>query len=553
MILTLAFSIRQPEKAGRRFRSIGLFVLFDRNRIRMSRIVDVFIPLDAGEEPLVEMVAKRLGIPSSDIGRARLVRRSLDARKAHALGYRLKIEAFLKDEGEPCSSLSVAAPRWPDSVPRPRIVIVGSGPAGSWAALRLAEANLPSTILERGRPVQPRRHDLAALQRGKLDQNSNYCFGEGGAGTYSDGKLYTRTKDRAAVDHVLADLVRFGAPEEITVESRPHVGSNRLPKVLSALRGFLEEKGVMYRFSSVVSRIVSRHGRIVAVQTTDGGELPADVVVMACGHSARDVYAWAAEAGIAMERKGSAVGVRLEHPQPVIDRIQYGKAAGHPRLPAAFYQVSAEALDRGVYSFCMCPGGFIVPAATEPDGLVVNGMSLSRRDSIHANAAMVVSVAPDDYGEAALGPLAGVAFQRRIEQAAFAAGGGCFRAPAQRLVDFLAHRPSTSLPASSYHPGIVSHPLDDLLPTFVVASLREGLADIVQRVRGFLHPDAVLVAAETRTSAPVRILRDPRTLESLSLPGLYPVGEGAGYAGGIVSSAIDGARVAAAILVRATA
>jgi uncharacterized FAD-dependent dehydrogenase len=517
----------------------------------MSRILDLFVPLDAPEKSLVEMVSRRLGIPSRDIGSLRLLRRSLDARKAHVLGHRLKIEAFLKHEQQNGSAAPVAEHGWPASISRPRVVVVGSGPAGSWAALRLAEAGVPSTILERGKSVQPRRRDLAGLQRGQLDPNSNYCFGEGGAGTYSDGKLYTRSKDRTEVARVLADLVRLGAPEEITVDSRPHIGSNRLPKVLSTLRHFLEERGVSYRFASVLSRIVARQGRIIGVEATDGSELPADIVIMACGHSARDVYRWTADAGVAIERKASAVGVRLEHPQSVIDRIQYGRAAGHPRLPPAFYQVSTEACGRGVYSFCMCPGGFIVPAATELDGVVVNGVSLSRRDSPYANAAMVVAVSPDDYGDAAAGPLAGIAFQRRIEQAAFAAGGGRFRAPAQRLVDFLARRASTSLPRSSYHPGTVSHPLDDIFPAFIVGSLREGLSDIGRRLRGFLHPDAVLVAAETRTSAPVRIVRDPKTLESPSLAGLYPVGEGAGYAGGIVSAAIDGARAAAAILARA--
>jgi uncharacterized protein len=518
----------------------------------MSRILDIFVPLDAHDEPLVEAVARRLGIPASRIGQIRLLRRSLDARKAYAIGHRLKVETFFENEKVQENSPDIDVPIWPNSLPRPRVVIVGSGPAGSWAALRLAEANLPSTILERGKPVQPRRHDLASVQRGHLDPNSNYCFGEGGAGTYSDGKLYTRTKDRAAVERVLADLVRFGASEDIAVESRPHVGSNRLPKVLSALRVHLQGKGVDYRFSSVLSQMVVRQGRIVSVKTSDGGEVPADIVILACGHSARDVYAWAATAELAIERKGSAVGVRLEHPQSVIDRIQYGKAAGDSRLPPAFYQVSADARGRGVYSFCMCPGGFVVPASTELDGVVVNGMSLSRRDSPHANAAMVVSVRPEDYGGSADGALAGIEFQRRIERAAFAAGGGGFRAPGQRLVDFLARRASTSLPTSSYHPGVVAHPIDEILPPFVVASLREGLADICGRMRGFLHEDAVLVAAETRTSAPVRILRDPTTLESPSLPGLYPVGEGAGYAGGIVSAAIDGMRAAEAILARGT-
>jgi uncharacterized FAD-dependent dehydrogenase len=514
----------------------------------MSRIVDVFLPLAANAEPLVHLVARALRIPSSRVQYTRVLRRSLDARKAHALGHRLRVQVFLEGETAP-SALVAPAPRiWPASVPRPRVVVVGSGPAGSWAALRLAEAGVPSTILERGKPVQPRRHDLASLQRGRLVENSNYCFGEGGAGTYSDGKLYTRTKQRGAVARVLADLVQFGAPGDITVEARPHVGSNRLPKVLTALRTFLEARGVVYRFSTVFAGIAVRASRVCAVHTADGDEIPADVVVLACGHSARDVYAWAASSGVALERKGYAVGVRLEHPQSVIDRMQYGRAAGDVRLPPAFYEVRAKGNGRGVYSFCMCPGGFIVPAATEADGVVVNGMSLSRRDSPFANAAMVVALAPADYGAAALGPLAGVELQRRIEQAAAAMGGGALRAPAQRLGDFLACRGSTSLPRVSYHPGVVAGRLDDVFPAYLTAALRAGLDDIAHRMRGFLHDDAVLVAAETRTSAPLRIVRDPATLQSPSLAGLYPAGEGAGHAGGIVSSAIDGARVAEAIL-----
>ena len=518
----------------------------------MSRIVDVFVPLDASDEPLPSLISRTLGIPSDQFHSVRVLRRSLDARKAHALGHRLRVEIFGDGDVAVNRTPAFTSSQWPASIARPRIVIVGSGPAGAWAALRLAEAGLPSTILERGKPVQPRRHDLASVQRGRLDANSNYCFGEGGAGTYSDGKLYTRTKDRAAVDRVLSDLIRFGAEPDIAIESRPHVGSNKLPKVLTALRTFLESRGVSYKFSSALLDVVIEQGRLRAVRTVGGDELPADIVILACGHSARDVYQWASGAGIALERKGSAVGVRLEHPQPVIDRIQYGKAAGDARLPPAFYEVSSTGADRGVYSFCMCPGGFIVPAATEPDGIVVNGMSLSRRDSPHANAAIVVALRPEDYGEASLGQLAGIDFQRRIERATFVAGGGGFRAPAQRLVDFLARRSSTSLPSTSYHPGVVACRLDDVFPAFITESLRDGLEGITRRLRGFLHEDAVLVAAETRTSAPLRIVRDPVTLQSPSLTGLYPAGEGAGYAGGIVSAAIDGARVAQAILSRAT-
>jgi len=431
------------------------------------------------------------------------------------------------------------------------VVIVGSGPAGAWAALRLAEAGVPATILERGKTVQPRRRDLAMLQRGTLDPESNYCFGEGGAGTYSDGKLYTRSKDRAGVTAVLTDLVRFGAPPEVEIDARPHVGSNLLPRVLTNLRLHLEGLGVKYVFGAEAAGLRARRGRLAAVALRDGGEIEAEVAVIAVGHSARTAYDWLLAAGIPLERKDIAVGVRIEHPQPVIDRLQYGEHAGHPLLPPAFYELRAAATGRDLYSFCMCPGGWIVPAATEPDGVVVNGMSLSRRDSPFANAGMVVSIRAADFGPAGEGPLAGVAFQRRIERAAFHAAGGGFRAPAQRLEDFLAGKPSRTLPASSYHRGITGRPLDEIFPSFVTAALRDGLESLTRRLRGFAHPDAVLIAAETRTSAPVRILRDATTLESPGLAGLYPAGEGAGYAGGIVSAALDGMRIADAILRRA--
>jgi uncharacterized FAD-dependent dehydrogenase len=511
----------------------------------MAEIVDVFVPLDSADEPLAPLAARALGRRPAEVGEVRVVRRSLDARKDRRLGYQLKLEVRRPGEAPPPLARP-PRPGWPSGVKPPRVVIVGSGPAGAWAALRLAEAGVPSTLLERGKPVQPRRHDLAALQRGILAPSSNYCFGEGGAGTYSDGKLYTRAKDRAGVAEVLDDLVRFGAPAEIAVDSRPHVGSNRLPKVLTALRTHLEAAGVDYRFDSEVAGLDVADGRVRAVRTRAGEELPADVVVLAVGHSARDVYAWALDAGVALAPKDLAVGVRLEHPQPVIDALQYGRAAGDPRLPPAFYELAAEGCGRGVYSFCMCPGGWIVPAATEADGVVVNGMSLSKRDSPFANSGLVVGVRAEDFGSE--GALAGVEFQRRIEQASFRVGGGKFRAPAQRLGDFLADRPSTSLPATSYRPGLSEARMEDVFPPFVVAALREGLAALARRLPGFNHPDAVLVAAETRTSAPVRVLRDPRTLQSPSLAGLYPAGEGAGYAGGIVSAALDGARIAAAIV-----
>jgi len=514
----------------------------------MAETVDLFVPLAELDDPLAPRLERALGWARGQAGPFRVLRRSLDARKGRPLGQRLRVIVARREEALAPPSAPAPSRRWPAGRPAPKVVVVGSGPAGSWAALRLAEAGVPVTIVEQGKPVQPRRRDLALITRGQLVESSNYCFGEGGAGTYSDGKLYTRAKDREGVADVLADLVRFGAPADVEVEARPHVGSNRLPRVLQALRAHLIGLGVEYRFETTVAGLRAERGALRAARLAGGDELAADIVVLAVGHSARSVYAWAAAEGIALERKAIAIGVRIEHPQRLIDEIQYGAAAGHPKLPPAFYELTSADADRGVYSFCMCPGGWIVPAATEADGVVVNGMSLSRRDSAFANAGLVVTVDAADFGPAAAGPLAGVELQRRVEQAAFRAGGGQFRAPAQRLADFLDGRASTSVGASSYRPGLVAGDLGQVLPGFVAQALRVGLRRMGARLSGFLFGDAVLVAAETRTSAPVRLLRDPKTLVSPSIAGLYPCGEGAGYAGGIVSAALDGARVADRVL-----
>jgi uncharacterized FAD-dependent dehydrogenase len=519
--------------------------------------VELFIPLDelddvtTLEQRLLRLAERTLGRASGSLTAVRVLRRSLDARKGRALGYRWRClvatDAAALAVVEGVGRVPLA---WPVGRPRPRVVIVGSGPAGTWAALRLSEAGIRATIVERGKPVQPRRADLAQLTRGQLDPDSNYCFGEGGAGTFSDGKLYTRAKDRAGVAAVLNDLVRFGAPTDIEIDSRPHVGSNRLPKVLTQVREALEGSGVTYRFGAEVTDISIENGRVKAVSLRGGEELPADVVILAVGHSARSIYSWAHDAGVALERKPIAVGVRIEHPQSLIDEIQYGAAAGHRNLPPALYELASNGAGRGVYSFCMCPGGWIVPAATESDGVVVNGMSLSKRDSRFANSGVVVSVDARDFGPDAEGPLAGVEFQRRIERAAFRVGRGGFRAPAQRLGAFLAGRPDEALAASSYRPGLTPASFDEVFPPFVVAALREGLMKIGARMSRFLLPDATLIGVETRTSAPVRILRDPATLMSPSCEGLYPAGEGAGFAGGIVSAALDGVRIGEQIVAR---
>ncbi|MDX2022227.1 MAG: FAD-binding protein [Deltaproteobacteria bacterium] len=515
----------------------------------MTTTIEFFVPLAAVSEPIESLAARALGWRPGSTGDVRVVRRALDARKGRPAGFRVRADVARAGETLPPRSFLQRHPvQWPSGRAHKRVVIVGSGPAGTWAALRLIEAGLAPVILERGKQVQPRRKDLANLQRGVLNSDSNYCFGEGGAGTYSDGKLYTRSKDRDGVAQILSDLRRFGAPDEVEVDSRPHVGSNRLPKVLTSLRQFIEAHGGTYHFETQFAGLRVVDHRIVAVKLAGGAEIEADAVVLAVGHSARPVYEWAASNNIAIERKAFALGVRMEHPQPVVNQMQYGAAAEHPALPAAFYELKTQSCDRGVYSFCMCPGGWIVPASTEEGAVVVNGMSLSRRDSPFANSGFVVSVAPDDFGPSAAGPLAGVHFQRAVEEAAFRAGGSLLQAPAQRVMDFIRGQESKDLPRTSYRPGIVSRKLDDVLPAPVTRAMREGLAQLVARMRPLSHNDGVLVGVETRTSAPVRLLRDADTLQSPALAGLYPSGEGAGYAGGIVSAALDGVRVAEAII-----
>lgn len=511
--------------------------------------IDFFIPISQIDQPIADLAAHALGWQPGSTGPVRIIRKALDARKGRPVGFRVRVQvAKIGDVLSSPEFLARPSIVWPAGRARKRVVIVGSGPAGTWAALRLIEAGLEPIILERGKQVQPRRKDLANLQRGVLNTESNYCFGEGGAGTYSDGKLYTRSKDRDGVARILSDLRRFGAPDEIEVDSRPHVGSNRLPKVLQELRTFIEAHGGSYRFETEFAGLRMHGTRIAAVKLVGGDEIRADAVVLAVGHSARSVYRWAYATGVAIERKAFALGVRMEHPQHVVNQMQYGAAAEHPALPAAFYELKAEAGGRGVYSFCMCPGGWIVPAATAEGEVVVNGMSLSKRDSPFANSGFVVSVAADDFGPMSAGPLAGIDFQRSVEESAHRAGEGGLKAPAQRLLDFIAGKESRDLPKTSYRPGVVSRRLDDVLPPAVTNALREGLAQVVGRLGPLRHPDGLLVGVETRTSSPVRLPRDSASLQSIGQEGLYPSGEGAGYAGGIVSAALDGVRVAEAIV-----
>jgi len=494
-------------------------------------------------EALRARVAQKLGLGVGDVPELELLGRSLDARRGR-LGFvvRLGLDPALGEKRR-------RPPPPPREVRRELpVVIVGDGPAGLFCAYELARAGVASVVVERGKLVQPRRHDLVGVQRkGWVDPDSNYCFGEGGAGTFSDGKLYTRAKKRGDVDDVLQILVEHGAPEAVRTDGRPHIGSNRLPKVITAIRERLLGVGVEFRFETRVVGLAFESGRVAGVEFADGTHLCARAVVFATGHSARDVYRMLDAAGVRLVPKAFALGVRMEHPQVLINRIQYGALARHPRLPSADYRLVHTEAGRGVFSFCMCPGGFIVPATTEANAVVVNGMSLSRRDSPYANSGLVVSVTEAELAGA---PLQGLALQAALEEQAYRLGGGGFRAPACRITDFLAGRASTSLPESSYVPGLTPTDLEEVfrvLPLPVVESLRRGLRVFGDQMRGLVTDQGVLVGVESRTSSPVRIPRDPSTRQHPECPGLYPVGEGAGYAGGIVSAALDGMATARVI------
>jgi uncharacterized FAD-dependent dehydrogenase len=502
-------------------------------------------PDDADDLPSISRrLADQIGVAPAALPAVEVRKRSIDARRG-----RIRFH-FVVGVAEPAVALGGAPVR---ETAGPPVVIVGAGPAGMFCAYELARAGIRSVVLDRGKPVQARRRDLKGLtQHGRVDTDSNYCFGEGGAGTYSDGKLYTRAHKRGDIRDVIEILALHGAPESILVDARPHIGSNKLPKVITAIRERLASVGSETRFGARVTELVVREGRAIGVRLADGGELIGRAVVVATGHSARDVHTLLAAAGVKLQAKPFAMGVRIEHPQPIIDRIQYGRHAGHPKLPAAAYRLAFTPDDkRGAFSFCMCPGGWIVPASTEPDGLVVNGMSLSRRDSPYANSGMVVAIELSDLQRLGLDhPLGGVELQRKLEQAAAVAGGGMLRAPATRATDFVKGRASSTVPATSYQPGLTACNVAEVLDSIGVPlaqRLREAIPVFDRQMRGYLTEEAVLVGVESRTSSPVRVPRDPERLESPDVIGLYPCGEGAGYAGGIVSAALDGIRVARAI------
>ncbi|MDP4230502.1 MAG: FAD-binding protein [Bacteroidota bacterium] len=496
---------------------------------------------------LKQIAAEDLGISADRITSIRIRKRSIDARSKD-VRYRMQAEIYY-DEPAP-----IEAPIVPEyravSPNAKRVIIIGAGPAGMFAALRLIERGIKPIILERGKDVRARRYDLAAIQkRGIVNPDSNYCFGEGGAGTYSDGKLYTRATKRGDVNSVLRALVAHGASPDILIDAHPHIGSNLLPKVVSAMRESILSASGEIHFECRVEDLIIKENKILGVTTHDGDEVLGDAVILATGHSARDIFHLLEKKEILIEAKPFAMGVRIEHPQAFIDKAQYHSSSRSEYLPAASYKLAAQAEGRGVFSFCMCPGGFIVPAATSPGELVLNGMSLSRRDSPFANSGVVVAIETEDllpYSQ--FGALAGMMYQSEVEQAAFVAGGSTQRAPAQRITDFLDNRLSTTLPETSYKPGIKSALLNELLPKPLASRLREGIEQFGKSMRGYVQEEAVMLGVETRTSSPVRIPRNTESLAHEQIEGFYPCGEGAGYAGGIVSAAMDGIRVAEAII-----
>ena len=517
----------------------------------MRQIIELQLtPKQSTDSDFVRILAaKKLKITSGKIRNLIYLKRSIDARSKQ-IWIRLKTEVCI-DENPPAEEF-IFYKEYPFVGNRPPVIIVGAGPAGLFAALRLIEKGLRPVIIERGKEVKDRKLDIAQLSREHIvNPDSNYCFGEGGAGTYSDGKLYTRSTKRGDVQSVLRDFVAHGANPEIIYEAHAHIGTDKLPAIIAAIRQTILDAGGEFYFNHRIEDFIIENGKLKGVIAKNGTRFEGISVILATGHSARDIYRLLHKKSILLEQKPFAMGVRIEHPQALIDYLIYKQEERGPYLPAATYSVVEQVDGRGVFSFCMCPGGIIVPSATEPGQVVVNGMSNSQRNSPFGNAGMVVTVGPEDYLPFEKhGPLAGLAYQEAIEQLSFSVSKETQKAPAQRMVDFMQGITSQSLKETSYHPGIVSAPLHELLPTEISQRLQQAFPLFDKKLRGYLTNEALMLMVESRTSSPVRIPRNPETLEHVTMPNLYPCGEGAGYAGGIVSSALDGINCAEQIAAR---
>ncbi len=515
----------------------------------MSKILQLVLPPEVAlnEATFKQHILQKLGIQADADIFIRKNKQSIDARSKN-IKINVQAEVFIN---EAPSSLFQVATEYTDVSSKPSAIIVGCGPAGTFAALRLIELGIKPIILERGKDVRGRRRDLADINKKHLvNPESNYCFGEGGAGTYSDGKLYTRSNKRGDIRRVLEIFVNHGASEQILIDSHPHIGTNKLPGVVSEMRETILKAGGEIHFNTKVTDLIIDQNRIKGVITNDNQEFLGLGVILATGHSARDIYELLHAKEILIEQKSFAMGVRIEHPQAIIDQIQYHCDTDRgPYLPAASYslvtQTYFQGVQRGVFSFCMCPGGFIVPSATAPGEVVVNGMSPSRRDSAYANSGIVVAIEAADLAPyASLGPLAGLQFQREFEEKAWKVGGKTQTAPAQRITDFIAKKSSNTLPATSYQPGLASVNLFEELPSNIANPLRDGFIAFGKKMRGYITNEAQIVGVESRTSSPIRIPRERETCEHPVLKQLFPCGEGAGYAGGIMSAAMDGERCA---------
>ncbi|MBK8700965.1 MAG: FAD-binding protein [Saprospiraceae bacterium] len=489
---------------------------------------------------------EKAGISGKTKASVHLLKRSIDARykdPLYIIRARVTIGGNSGDEDIPIIT------HYLPSGDKPKVIIIGAGPAGYFAALQCLELGLCPIVLDRGKDVQARRRDLKAIQQdGIVNPHSNYCFGEGGAGTYSDGKLYTRSHKRGDIEKVLQILHAHGAHEDILIDAHPHIGSNKLPNIVANIRKTIETYGGQVHFDSYVTAMDIKEGRLNAVHTEDGRSFEGKAFILATGHSARDIYYLLDRHGVKLEAKPFALGVRIEHPQRFIDKIQYRQDPRDVNLPAASYKVVSQVDDTGVFSFCMCPGGLVVPAATAPGEIVVNGMSLSRRDSPFANSGFVTSIElPELHKHGYKGIFACLDFQAEVEQKMFSLGDGSQKAPAQRVDDFVKGKTSASLFETSYIPSLFSAPLHEQLPDFIAHRLREAVKNIDKKMRGFLSHEANVIATESRTSAPVKIPRDTQSFMHPQLQAMFPCGEGAGYAGGILSAAMDGQNVAMAV------
>ena len=517
------------------------------------------LPVQAtSTQSIIEYLAREKGLDARTVKSLRVLRRSIDARQ-RTIYVNLSVRAYINEM--PTDDEYVHT-EYPDVSGKPRVIVVGAGPGGLFAALRLIELGLCPVVIERGKNVHDRKKDMAAISKThKVDADSNYCFGEGGAGAFSDGKLYTRSKKRGNISKILNVFCQHGAPTSILSDSHPHIGTDKLPRVIENMRNTILKSGGEVYFQMRMERLMIHENHVVGIEAVSlaTGEKCRfkGPVILATGHSARDVYRYLATANILIEPKGIAVGVRLEHPSMLIDQIQYHNKQGRGKyLPAAEYSFTTQVDGRGVYSFCMCPGGFVIPAATGPQQIVVNGMSPSNRGTQWSNSGMVVEIRPEDIDDATLKmdsdvdsgsefqSLRMMRFQEQLEKNCWQQGNMRQTAPAQRMADFVNKRLSYDLPTSSYAPGLISSPLHFWLPPFIASRLQQGFKQFGKSSHGFLTNDAVLIAVETRTSSPIRILRNSDNLEHVQIQGLYPCGEGAGYAGGIVSAGVDGERCA---------